>query len=269
MQRYATIEKLIGETPLQATERLRIESNLPKNIPLSYAGRLDPMASGKLLVLIGEECKQQEMYHALDKEYEFSILFGISSDSGDILGIIRRCAPSAIARDALERVVAHLDKTIELPYPHFSSKTVKGKPLHIWTLENRLHEIDIPIKQSTLYKLSLIGLEAVSRKDILSLVSRKIASVKEVTESSKVLGRNFRREDVLASWQRLSKMHESEMLQLATLRCIASSGTYMRSLAERIAQEMGTCGLAYSIHRKTIGRYLPLPGNFGLWTKRF
>jgi tRNA U55 pseudouridine synthase TruB len=40
-----------------------------------------PMASGKLLVLLGEECKHQENYHSLDKEYEFSVLLGIGSDT--------------------------------------------------------------------------------------------------------------------------------------------------------------------------------------------
>ncbi|MCA9363758.1 hypothetical protein KC727_00880, partial [Candidatus Kaiserbacteria bacterium] len=87
MQRYATIEKRIGETPLEAAERLRVTLGLSADIPLAYAGRLDPMASGKLLVLIGDECKKQEQYHTLDKEYTFEVLFGVRSDTADVLGI--------------------------------------------------------------------------------------------------------------------------------------------------------------------------------------
>ncbi|MCX6720304.1 MAG: hypothetical protein NTW11_00645 [Candidatus Staskawiczbacteria bacterium] len=56
------------------------------NVPMTYAGRLDPMASGVLVVLAGPEIKNKEKYLALDKEYEFSILFGFSTDTYDILG---------------------------------------------------------------------------------------------------------------------------------------------------------------------------------------
>ena len=92
------LEKEIGETPLSCTERWRTSRPDLIGVPLSYAGRLDPMASGKLLILIGEECKQQATYHGLDKEYEFSILFDVSSDSQDVLGRIK-AAPSSVLKD--------------------------------------------------------------------------------------------------------------------------------------------------------------------------
>jgi len=46
---------------------------------------------------------------------------------------------------------------------------------------------------------------------------------------------------------------------------VVSSGTYIRSLAPEIARRVGTVGLAYSIHRTEIGRYL----GFGFWLKRY
>ena len=48
------------------------------------------MASGKLLILIGDECKNQKKYFGLDKEYEFEVLFGVESDTGDVLGLISK-----------------------------------------------------------------------------------------------------------------------------------------------------------------------------------
>ena len=60
---------------------------------------------------------------------------------------------------------------------------------------------------------------------------------------------------------------EKEFL-IAQVRCIASSGTYMRSLAEVIATKLGTCGLAYSIRRTRIGTYAPLPFGLGYWRKK-
>ena len=103
------------------------------------------MASGKLLVLIGDECKRQSEYHGLDKEYEFSVLFGISSDTADVLGRLRTLSlVPTVSSEQLAEVAEDLVGDIELPYPHFSSKTVEGKPLHTWTMEGRLEETKFP-----------------------------------------------------------------------------------------------------------------------------
>jgi tRNA U55 pseudouridine synthase TruB len=98
MQRYALIEKNVGVTPLQAIETFRKEKPELKDLPLTYAGRLDPMAGGKLLVLIGDECKRREKYDGLDKEYEFEVLLGFASDSGDVLGL-----PAAFQKNRVPR----------------------------------------------------------------------------------------------------------------------------------------------------------------------
>lgn len=266
--KYATTEKLVGETPLVATERLRKKLHIPVEIPLAYAGRLDPMASGKLLVLIGDECKRQGRYHSFDKEYAVEILIGASSDTGDVLGLVTPCAQEILTQSPVKKVLTKLVGSIELPYPHFSSRTIQGKPLHMWALEGRLGEIEIPIKKSTIKKLKLHNLRTITKMDVLATVREKIETIPEVTDPKKALGADFRRETVREAWNAV-EFSGHEVYQVITLTCIASSGTYMRSLAERIAKELGTCGLAYSIHRTQIGRYVPFTKTKGIWLKRF
>jgi tRNA pseudouridine(55) synthase len=264
---YALIEKQVGETPLAALERFRSDSDIPKNVPLAYAGRLDPMASGKLLILIGDECKRQRDYHGLDKEYEFSVLIGTASDTGDVLGIISTCSAPQVTENAARIATQKLVGALEMPYPHFSSKTVHGKPLHVWTLEKRLGEIKIPTKHSHIFSLKLTDLCTITKQEAYAYVTRKIETIPEVTDPRKALGADFRRSDVHAAWNKFLKDGAPEY-QVATFSCIASSGTYMRSLAEKIAEELGTCGLAYHIHRSKIGKYAKV-GSVGLWTKKF
>src|ERR1700722_5296531 len=123
-------EKFEGETPLECLERVRKEQKIGPQIPMTYAGRLDPMASGKLLILIGEECKQKELYLGLDKEYEVEILFGIATDTQDLLGLIGKVSDTAIVSSSkinLQNYVGSLLQT----YPIFSSKTINGKQLHV------------------------------------------------------------------------------------------------------------------------------------------
>jgi tRNA pseudouridine(55) synthase len=271
MQKYIVLDKAVGQTPLECAELWRAAHTEYTGVPLAYAGRLDPMASGKLLILIGDECKVQEQYHNLDKEYEFSVLFGVSSDTADVLGrlTIALKVPT-ITKSQLLMPVKKLIGHVNLPYPHFSSKTVQGKPLHVWTLEGRLNEIKIPTKESTIYSLTIVKTETKNRREIYDEVSQKIESIKPVTEASKALGNDFRRVDVRADWKKfLDTGHSTDTFTIATFSCIASSGTYMRTLAEIIARELKVTGLAYHIKRTTIGSYKTFPLVGGLWTKRY
>ena len=270
LPKYVLLEKSVGQTPLASTELWRNDKPEMKNIPLAYAGRLDPMASGQLLVLIGDECKVQEKYHDFDKQYEFSVLFGVTSDTADVLGRLQFVnIPPPISLTELQKTTQELLGTIELPYPHFSAKTVKGKPLHVWTLEGRLNEITLPTKISTIYKHKTIRLETKSRRDIYRAVSAKIELIPPITEASKILGNDFRRVDVRADWLRFSQLGQpTDMFSIATFVCIAGSGTYMRTLAEVIARACRTIGLAYCIHRTHIGLYQPLPLVGGFWRRR-
>lgn len=271
LPKYITLDKQVGQTPLECAEAWRKSVPEAATLPLSYAGRLDPMASGKLLVLIGDECKKQEQYHGLDKRYEFSVLFGVGSDTGDVLGRLRAAdtIPSP-TRATLTGAARTLTGNITLPYPHFSSKTVQGKPLHVWTLEGRLHEITIPTQSSTVYSLRLTNVVTKTRADIYTEVATKIETVTPVTDESKALGRDFRRTDVRTDWKQfLETGMPTDRFTIATFVCTASSGTYMRSLAEELATRHNTIGLAYHIHRSDIGRYQPLPYIGGIFTTRY
>ena len=48
------------------------------------------MARGKMIVLKDDECKNQDYYCNLDKEYEFEILFNFKTDTYDILGLLEK-----------------------------------------------------------------------------------------------------------------------------------------------------------------------------------
>ena len=256
MEKYIILHKKVGETPLSCAEDYRQTHPDLIGVPMAYAGRLDPMASGKLLILLGDECKNQTNYHGLDKEYEFSVLFGIESDSLDVLG---RLSAGTKKTDGVteEKISAVADKfvgSIELPYPKFSAKTVQGKPLHMWTLENRLDEIEIPTKQSTVYSLSLTKTETLCREELVTQALTKVNSIPKVTDERKALGNDFRRVDVRNDWENIR--NDSSLpnnFQIAHFSCLASSGTYMRTLASLIAHKVATVGLAWSIHRTKIG----------------
>lgn len=268
---YATVYKRIGETPLAALERFRVSTGIPHDVPLAYAGRLDPLATGTLLILIGDECRKQQHYHGLDKAYTFEILCGISSDTGDVLGLPQyREQTGALETERVPHNLTSLLGTQRVPYPHFSSKTVRGKPLFLWTLEGRIHEIPIPTVPRTLYTLTLRDHTTLTAAALATRINAQIEAIPPVTESAKALGNDFRRPAIRAAWKSLFETLPADA-RFAVLTCstICSSGTYIRTLAPEIAQRLATTGLALSIHRTTIGRYVPIPWlGIGFWRTR-
>jgi tRNA pseudouridine(55) synthase len=263
---YITLEKAVGETPLQCVEAYRATHPELTGVPLAYAGRLDPMASGQLLILVGDECKRQTEYHSLDKTYEFSVLIGISSDTGDVLGrLATDPQPPSPTDDLLQGIATELTGPITLPYPAYSSKTIQGKQLHQWALADELHTITIPTKTSTIYELTYRHSITIARDELCQLARQKIDTLPPVMEASKALGRDFRRTDIRVDWQQVAANDSlPHQYHIAHFTCTCSSGTYIRTLSALIATRLGTQGLAWHIHRSAIGRY-----HDGEWQRRY
>ncbi|MEK7511212.1 MAG: hypothetical protein AAB582_03180 [Patescibacteria group bacterium] len=262
MKARVIIEKKIGETPLEALSAWKVANPIYANIPASYAGRLDPIASGKLLILLGDECKKQDRYTGLDKEYEVEVLLDCGSDTGDVLGL-----PLYVGKEThpatreVASVLSSVSGTHPLPYPAFSSKTVNGKPLFLHSLEGTIDTIEIPVHDETIYRIKLLERIEVSKDSLLARIDALVSSAPRSDEPSKVLGADFRQDTIRAQWTDLFASMPTRTFTILRLRATCASGTYMRTLAERIGKELGTNGLALSIHRTKIGRFGPL----GFW----
>ncbi len=259
------INKRIGETPLQALEGFRTLHPKYKDVSLAYAGRLDPMAEGKLLVLIGEECKQQKKYTGLDKEYEIEVLLDIGSDTGDALGIVSYAGKeTCIDLRVLEAVLRTERGTHMRAYPSYSSKTVNGKPLFLHALEGALPYMVVPEHEETIYAISLMDSSSVATRALRARVATHLAKTPTSNEPSKALGANFRIKEVQNSWEEAWKRVGERNFTILKLKVACASGTYMRSLASRLGEAFQTKALALSICRTRIGRRWG-----GIWVRNY
>src|SRR6185436_12995765 len=82
------LHKPLGLSPLEVIKLFKQQNFEYASATISYAGRLDPMADGLLLLLVNEENTQRKLYEALPKTYEFTVLLGVETDTYDILGKI-------------------------------------------------------------------------------------------------------------------------------------------------------------------------------------
>lgn len=246
MKKILLLNKKEGETPLELLNSFRKNHREYKDIKMTYAGRLDPMASGLLLVLAGEETKNKEKYLSLDKEYGFEILFGFATDTYDILGKAVSSRKVVLDKSELEKVIKKklknfVGKFIQT-YPKYSSKTVQGKPMFKYAREGI--NIERPKREVYVKSLKFIKLHTISGTKLLDNVEKRI---------SKVTG-DFRQKEILSVWHKY--LHTSTLKYvIANFKIKCSSGTYVRGIANSLGEEISLPALAFSIKRTKVGRW--------------
>lgn len=236
-----TIYKELGETPLAALDRLRVDQPQYVDATLSYIGRLDPMAEGDMLVLVGEENKNREAYLGLDKEYECEVLFGFSTDTHDLLGFVEQMSASNISKSAIEATLQSFIGKHMQTYPAYSSKPVAGKALHEWAREGKLDEIEMPQKEVEIYAIELLDFRTIALRELHATIRERIGLV---------LG-DFRQQEILKKWDEIF-LTAPISFPVAKIRVACLSGTYMRSLAANIGAKLNVPALAMSIKRTHI-----------------
>ena len=98
-----------------------------KNLKVGHAGTLDPLATGVLLVCIGNACKQAQQLQDTDKEYIAGIRFGATTPSYDLEKNVDRTFPyDHITEDAVRSVLPSFLGEQEQIAPLFSAKSVDG-----------------------------------------------------------------------------------------------------------------------------------------------
>ena len=235
-----------GETPRERLERLREANPRYLHEVLSYAGRLDPMAEGVLLCLVGRANKHRSNYLDLNKEYTLDVLFGFATDTYDILGRVMDAGSTrGVGRRSVAQGINEFRGKREQEYPPFSSKTVEGKSLIEWARGGALSSIVLPQRSVTIYHIELKEIYQVDEKMLLSYIEQGVELVQG----------DFRQEETLRLWRQKLKESGGREFPAATIKISCSSGTYARSIANGLGEKLGVPALALHILRTKVGEY--------------
>jgi len=213
------IDKPRGPTSHDVVARVRRALSTRQ---VGHAGTLDPMATGVLVVAVGEATKLVPWLTAADKEYEATIRLGIETDTLDAEGNAIGEAPvppeiesavAALARDpssppapALEAALeAERRRTSQVP-PAFSAIRIDGERAHELARSGRL-EGELPPRPVEVKALEIVGARA-----------------------------------------------EPGAIELV-VRVEASKGYFVRSLARDLARGLGTVGHLTSLRRTRSGAF--------------
>lgn len=272
MNKVLNVYKPIGTTPLQLIHKLKEENPEFKVIKIGYAGRLDPMAHGVLLLMAGDVAKDRDKYLGLDKEYVFEVLFGVSTDSYDILGLILNCSgaiyrsindkgqininkgnsyfgmmnhSTTFNKEIIIQYIKNHPKRFNQQYPPYSSKTVNGKPLYWWSRHKRLQEIVLPSQEIEIYKFDFLSINTISKHDLKKLIFERI----------RLVNGDFRQEKILKQWDTVLEGIKRDKFVTAKFVINCSTGTYIREIINKMGNVFGTGAIALDILRTKVGEF--------------
>ncbi len=98
-----------------------------KRPKVGHAGTLDPLATGLLIVLVGDECKNQDKYMKLDKTYEVQLKLGETSTTDDAEGEISKISDKIPTKEeGINTIESFIGEIKQVP-PIYSAIKVDGK----------------------------------------------------------------------------------------------------------------------------------------------
>jgi tRNA pseudouridine55 synthase len=238
------IYKPLGLTPLQALEKFKKQAGLPKEYKMTYAGRLDPLAEGVLILLSGKKLKEKDKFLKFNKTYRAQILFGVATDTFDLMGKITKVDYRLPEIHEIKKEIKKLVGRTVLPIPPYSSVPINGRPSFMYARAGELGLDNINSREMNITKITLSTCKKISADKVLKSAQEKI---------SKVSG-DFRQKEILKLWNKKLKAMVAKFLVVDVVISCAS-GTYIRSIAQQLGKQLNCGGLLFNLKRSSVGKF--------------
>lgn len=122
------LNKPSGPTSAACLQRIKYDLGQRK---IGHAGTLDPLASGVLVVLLGQATKISHLFLESSKAYIARALLGVTTDTYDIEGKTTEVKDaSGVTEDALRAEISAMKQLTEQEVPAYSAAKHQGKPLY-------------------------------------------------------------------------------------------------------------------------------------------
>ncbi len=119
MKGIIVIDKPSGITSFDVVKKIRYQFKVKK---VGHCGTLDPLATGVLVVLLGEDTRLFSKFSEFDKGYTATLQLGLTTDTGDCQGkILEKCDISSIPLSKVEDVFKEFTGEISQLPPMFSA----------------------------------------------------------------------------------------------------------------------------------------------------
>lgn len=213
----------------------------------THTGVLDPMAEGVIIVLTSDRRLEKNTFSNGTKKYEFDLVFGLSTDSFDGMGLVTQIDLSNKPfKKCIEKVLPLMVGDYSQTVPLFSAQKVNGKKLFMYPRLG-LPSPELPVKKGTIFNLELTDYSQIQLAPLIKEITEKIKNIR--------LG-EFRQGQISQGWKSLSELVDiNEMVVRATFTVETSRGLYIRSLSQDICYKLGVLGFVTRLVRTQNGIY--------------
>lgn len=151
------IDKPAQMTSFGVVARVRrvLSKQAGKKVKVGHTGTLDPFATGLMIIVVGKECKNANMYTKLDKVYEATIRIGQTSTTGDPEGDITQTSRDQPSLEQVKAALGQFTGEITQRPPIFSAIKINGQ--RAYKLARDGQEVEIPLRTVTVYALELVS----------------------------------------------------------------------------------------------------------------
>jgi tRNA pseudouridine55 synthase len=148
MNGYLLIDKPLGWTSFDVVNRIRhmiqnsgLNTTNKKRFPVGHAGTLDPLATGLMIVMLGDYTKKAQEFTKLDKTYTVTARLGQTSTTGDEEGEKTAVSDKKPLLTDIEAALRQFLGEIEQVPPAFSAVKINGKRAYKLAREGKAPEI--------------------------------------------------------------------------------------------------------------------------------
>ena len=125
---------------------------------IGHAGTLDPLATGVLLVTIGQATRLEEYLHRLPKHYRATFLLGRTSDTEDVEGTVQELPSAPVpGADELQHVLPRFIGPIDQMPPAYSALKVAGRRAYDLAREGK--DVSLAPRRIHVHSIELIRYE--------------------------------------------------------------------------------------------------------------
>jgi tRNA pseudouridine55 synthase len=195
-----------------------------KGAKVGHGGTLDPLATGVLPIAIGEATKLAGRLLDSDKVYDFTVAFGVETDTLDLEGKPVATSEVRPALAEIEAILLRFTGPIEQVPPAYSALKIDGE--RAYDLARAGEEVVLATRSVTIHSLL-----------------RHPGESWDLREKSK----RYAAQDPSLRW--------GDGIEAITLTAHVSKGTYIRSLARDIALALGTVGHVTMLRRTKAGPF--------------
>ena len=109
----------------------RVRDLFPKgSLKVGHTGTLDPLATGVLLLCLGDATKLAPFFIRKDKSYQGLMKFGVSTDTFDSMGKVTNERPVSFTEEDLDAAMSKYRGKIKQKIPVFSAARMGGERLY-------------------------------------------------------------------------------------------------------------------------------------------